>query len=265
MVLAKSEDLLPEGIEFDTLVENFEEMDEISFPRIRFKQGKFFFSDDPEDKGVEEFEAVILYYGRQNTYWEGNYDPGNIVPPECFSVDGVTGSKPRNEDGCFGACKTCEYNKFGSGVGKGKACRNQMKLYVHVLGTTVPMSLFLAPTSLGAFTQNYIMLKVTQKGHSYYKVVTKFKAYQKQNETYFRVNFEVASVFKGDEATKVKELRGYWIDAFKNDRSRLDSSVGGNDKEETPSSTRKVEPRKPVSVSSSNEIVEDEDEDEPPF
>jgi hypothetical protein len=264
MVVAKSTDLLPEGTEFETLVENLSEMDDIGFPRIRFNNGKFKFTDDADEEGLDEFEGVLIFYGRQNTYWEGNYDPNNVVPPECFSVDGVTGSQPRNADGCFGECKTCAYNKFGS-KGKGKACRNQMKLYIQVLGTTVPNTLFLAPTSLGGFTQSYIMNKIVQRGLSYFKVITKFKAYKKGNDNFFRIGFEVSNVFKGEEADKVKEIRDYWLDPIKSDRTRLDSSVmGDGDSGET--NQRTVEPRKPVSVASnSDSIGDDDDDDDPPF
>lgn len=269
LALATAEDLLPENVDFDEMLENLEEMDDIDFPRIRFRQGKFFFSDDPEDKGVEEFEGVVFFYGKQNTYWEGAYDPGNIVPPICSSVDGKVGTLPRAGNK-FGNCKTCAHNQFGSGSGKGKACRNQVKLYIQRIGTTVPMTLFLAPTSIGSFMQNYLMNKVTQKGLSYAKIVTKITAYQKGTETFFRINFEVASQFRDDDAVQVKKLRDFWMPAIKSDRTRLDASVAGNDDNDdndnsSPSSNdRVVEPRQVASVSANNDVPEEEEE-EPPF
>lgn len=262
-------DLLPEDVDYDELVENLEEMDDIEFPRIRFRQGKFFFSD--EDAGVEEFDGVLLYYGKQNTYWAGNYDSNNIVPPECFSPDGKEGSKPRNEDGEFGDCKTCKFNQFGSGVGKGKACRNQIKLYIQRLGTTVPMTLFLAPTSIGSFQTNYLMNKVTQKGLSYAKVVTRFKAYQKGTETYYRVSFDVVGSFKDEHLEKVKELRTFWLPKIKEDRTRMESMDDGSDDHSSgsggssrSSNDRVVKPRETAPVSSSSDVIDDDDED-PPF
>lgn len=262
MVVAEAAALLPEGVDFETLAENLQEMDELSFPRIPYKDGKFYLENDDDDEGVDEFEGVLLFYGRQNTYWKENFDSKNIVPPDCFSVDGKMGSLPRNEDGCFGECKSCLYNKFGSGIGKGKACRNQMKLYIHVLGTTIPKTLFLAPTSLGAFTHGYIMNKITQRGLSYFRVITKFKAFKKKDENFWRVGFDVVNTFSGEEADKVKEHRDYWLEPIKNDRTRLDSSVTGGDKEVTDEPGQKtVEPRKPAAVSSGNES----EDDDPPF
>lgn len=264
---ATADELLPEDVDFDEMLENLEEMDEIEFPRISFRQGKFFFSDDPDDKGVEEFEGVIFYYGKQNTYWEGSYDPNNIVPPVCSSVDGKVGSLPRNGDGAFGDCKSCIYNQFGSGVGKGKACRNQVKLYIQRIGTTIPMTLFLAPTSIGNFMQGYLINKVAQKGLSYFKVVTTIRAYQKDKETYFRVGFDISSSFKGEDANQVKKLRNFWMPAITSDRSRLDVPTGDDDGASSSSSSappagRTVEPRP---VTPANDIVDADEEDDPPF
>jgi hypothetical protein len=263
LALATAGELLPEDVDFDEMLENLEEMDEIDFPRIRFRQGKFYFSDDQEDKGVEEFEGVVFFYGKQNTFWEGNYDPSNITPPICSSVDGKVGLLPRDTSGAFGGCKTCVHNQFGSGVGKGKACRNQVKLYIQRIGTTVPMTLFLAPTSIGSFMQNYLMNKVTQKGLSYSKVVTKISSFQKDSETYFRINFEVASVFKGEDAVQVKKLRDFWMTAIKSDRTRLDSSVVGSNDDAPASATSTVEPRQVVPVAGVADVSDDEEE--PPF
>ena len=262
---ASAAELLPEDVDFDEMLENLEEMDEIEFPRISFRQGKFFFSDDPDDKGVEEFEGVIFYYGKQNTYWEGSYDPNNIVPPVCSSVDGKQGSLGRNSDGAFGDCKNCIYNQFGSGVGKGKACRNQVKLYIQRIGTTIPMTLFLAPTSIGNFMQGYLINKVAQKGLSYFKVVTTIKAYQKDKETYFRVGFDISSSFKDEDAEQVKKLRNFWMPAITSDRSRLDVPTGDDDSassSSTPSAGRAVEPRP---VTPANEIVDADEDEDPPF
>jgi len=289
--LAKTEDLLPDDVNFEELKDNLSEMDEIEFPRVRFRQGKFFFSDDPDDKGVTEFEGVLYFWGRQNTYWDGAYDPKNPTPPECFSVDGKEGSKERDSNGRFGNCSTCKLNQFGSGVGKGKACRNQVKLYIQVLGTTVPMTLFLAPTSIGGFTKTFIMNKVTQRGLSYSKIITKFKSYQKGDDTYFRIGFEVSGLFKGEEAEQVKELRDFWLKAIKLDRARLDDSVSGggyddddhddggssrsrrdDEEEDSGRRLRTVEPRKPERKAEPAPVAADDsdsgdgfDDDDPPF
>jgi len=267
MALAKMEDLLPDDLEFDELAENLDEMDEINFPRISFRNGNFKFTDD--DKGTDSFKAVIFFHGRQNTYWGGGYDPNNVVPPECFSVDGKTGSKPRDSEGRFGTCHDCKLNQFGTGIGKGKACRNQKKLYLQVPGNAVPYTLFLSPTSLGNFNDSYIMNKIVQKGLQFWAVVTTFTAYQRDNDTFYRISFEVDSVFKGDEKAEVKKLRDFWLPAIKRDRTRLEVTTD-DDSEGESNNTRTVEPRKPSAVTANTSTDEvddanDDDDDDPPF
>jgi hypothetical protein len=240
-------------------------MGEVKFPRIRHKNGRFHFSDDTEEEGVVEFEGVLYFYGRQNTFWEGVYDPGNIEPPTCSSVDGKTGSAPR-EDGKFGSCDTCALNQFGSGPGKGKACRNQIKLYIQVMKTTVPCALLLAPTTIAAFRTNYIMNKITQKGLAYSRVVTKFKSFQKPGETFFRVAFEVSGIFKDDEATQLKELRSFWLPAIKHDRTVLDIPKNSEKKRSAPKPQVEGRVVKVVSVDKPSENENDEDwGEDPPF
>jgi len=263
--LSKVENVLPDDTDFEILKENLEEMGKVEFPRIRHKNGNFYFSDDPEEDGVKEFEGVLFFYGRQNTYWAGAYDPGNIEPPTCFSVDGKTGSASR-EDGKFGSCNTCVLNQFGSGPGRGKACRNQIKLYIQVMKTTVPATLFLAPTSIGSFVSTYIMNKITQKGLAYSRVVTKFKSFQKSGETFHRVAFDVSATFKGEEATHLKELRSFWLQSIKDDRAVLE--VPKNSGEKKPAPKPQVEGRVVKVVSASKPTGSEDDEDwgeDPPF
>jgi len=250
--LAKVEDLLPANVDFDDMLENLAEMDNIEYPRIRFKKiGKrpwlFYLTDDDDDQGVEEFEGVILFYGRQNTYWAQGYDKDNPTPPDCFSVDGKTGSKSR-EGNKFGDCRSCHFNKFKSHpTGKGKACRNQIKVYIQRVGNIVPSTLFLAPTSLGSFTRNYLMDQITQKGLSYWKVLTKFKVWQKDDENYARIKFEVGAVYKGEEVEPLKNMRGFWLETIQADRQTLDAEVttpsdSDNSSNDDNSTNREVQP-----------------------
>lgn len=222
-------EMLPEGVDYTEVLDNLREMDEIEFPRIKMKKGKFVLTEDPNDKGVEEFTGVLLYHGRQNTFWQAGFDKNNITPPDCSSTDGKLGSKQR-EGNKFGTCADCHFNQFKSHPsGKGKACRNQVKLYILRQGTLVPTTLLIAPTSLGVFNRGFLLDQVTQKGLAYWKVTTTFTAYQQDDETFARVKFAVQGVFKGDEAARVKELREFWLTAISRDRTRLDTFGPGDD------------------------------------
>jgi len=226
-------EMLPEGVDYSEVLDNLREMDDIDFPRARVKRGKFFLTEDSNDQGVEEFTGVLLYHGRQNTFWHAGFDKNNITPPDCSAADGKTGSKAR-EGNKFGSCADCHFNQFKSHPsGKGKACRNQVKLYILRQGTLVPTTFLIAPTSLGVFNRGYLLDQVTQKGLAYWKVTTTFTAYQQHDETFTRVKFAVDGVFKGEEATKVKELRDFWMTAVGRDRNRIDAFDGEVTKKNT--------------------------------
>jgi hypothetical protein len=94
--------------------------------------GKMFtLADGRVDHGP--LRVIVLDWVATNSYFEGDYDPNNRVPPTCFAVgphnnDALTpvtdSPEMQNED-----CATCPHNQFGS-RGKGKACKNQFKLAV---------------------------------------------------------------------------------------------------------------------------------------
>lgn len=266
LAISDPADVMPAGYDLEFLAENFDDgVDEMEFPRINVNSqvSRFFFGDS-DDEGAETFEGVLLFHGKQNTYWGSTYDPNNITPPICFATDGKVGSLPRNEEGMFGNCADCQNNQFGSGQGKGKACRNMRKLYVYVPGKVVPYTLFLPPTSITAFDKKYLVGSIIQQGRVYYQVLTRFKLYKNNpRDTYSLFSFEVASHYEGAALEEVKKLREFWLDAIKHDRTRLDT--GHASAEENTSSTtqtqsgqdREVHAKQPVPADDVS--VEDDD------
>jgi hypothetical protein len=94
---------------------------------------------------VKTLEGVILCSHPVNTYWaDGDYDPDEKTPPQCSSLNGVSGSGAPG-----GACALCPMNKWNSGKdGKGKACKNMRHVYLLRGGNYAPIQLILSPTSL---------------------------------------------------------------------------------------------------------------------
>lgn len=195
--------ILPAGNSFESLTENLGDMNNVNFPRIKFKDGKFFLSEEDEE-GSSSLEGLLLFYRQQNTYWGGAYDPKNISPPDCFSLDGKKGSK-------YGDCNKCKFNQFGSGQGRGKACRNQVRLFLQLDGNAIPYTLLISPANIPSFLTHYIMDQITQKGKTYWKVRTKLTANKKKTETYFRVKFEMVGEYKDAELETVKRIRDFWL------------------------------------------------------
>lgn len=82
--------------------------------------------------------AIILDYRNVNEFYEGVYNPQEVKPPVCMAVsktiddmeplEGV--EKPQHTD-----CASCPHNQFGSApVGKGKACKNTVRLAITPAG-----------------------------------------------------------------------------------------------------------------------------------
>lgn len=77
-------------------------------------------------------ELVVVDFISANYFYEGAYDPKNISPPACFSLNPVptdmvpsANAPVRQADSCAG----CAMNQFGSD-GNGKACKNTRLLAV---------------------------------------------------------------------------------------------------------------------------------------
>lgn len=78
--------------------------------------------------------AVILDFVNLNRWYSKPYDANNPVPPDCFAIavdipdlaPHENSKSPQAE-----ACDGCPKNEFGSAaVGRGKACRNAIRLAV---------------------------------------------------------------------------------------------------------------------------------------
>lgn len=125
---------------------------------IRIKNGEFVFGDDTLPQPLK---VVIVGDRFENTYFDGVYDPNNILPPNCFSIGESQDklaphhdSPDKQSDDCF----NCPHNQFGS-KGNGKACRNMRRLAVVNADNLKAISqdsevatLKVAPTSLGGFS-----------------------------------------------------------------------------------------------------------------
>lgn len=236
--LARMEDFLPQDIAWEDIKENIADS-ELSCPKIKFSSSEatFSLSEDEESETVKSFTGIIFWYSKQNTYWSSGFDPAKPGPPDCFSTDGKTGSKKREEDR-FGSCATCKFNQFGSAPkGAGKACRNQIKLYIQLENKAIPMTLLLSPKNLAAFNKGFLT-DVTQKGLAYWKTKARFTAYKNKakGETFARIKIEVLGVFKGDELEKLNEIRKFWLAPIQQEHIANANKIHSEDSESAPPS-----------------------------
>jgi hypothetical protein len=101
-------------------------------------------------------QAVILDWRNFNAYYKAAYNANKPEPPHCFAmgmeIEAMTPHEGAKEPQCE-RCADCAFNKFGSapGGGRGKACRNMVKLAVaapDATRDTEPMILKVSPTGL---------------------------------------------------------------------------------------------------------------------
>ena len=123
--------------------------------RIALTQAKTFkLPDGRESPGP--LDAIIVDFISYNAYYEGRYDPNNIVPPNCFAMGleptGLIPSKT-SPDVQAEACASCWANQFGT-AGKGKACQNRKLLALLPADATEDtplMILSVSPTAIKGF------------------------------------------------------------------------------------------------------------------
>lgn len=97
----------------------------------------------------------MLDHRNFNRYYTKPYDPQNPAPPDCFAISKNLSTMAPHEDAAEKQSKTCAecpMNQFGSAAnGKGKACRNTVRLAVAASDATAssePMILTVSPTGL---------------------------------------------------------------------------------------------------------------------
>lgn len=89
--------------------------------------------------------VVILDSYLENAYFDGKFDPNNVVPPKCYAMSrgepeemqadiasmlrGQEYFEPQNWNGQSSPCHGCPKSQWGSSdTGRGKACKNQYRL-----------------------------------------------------------------------------------------------------------------------------------------
>lgn len=192
LALIKKDAALPvdPGADFSDLKDDYREIAEaqaetgvtVSFrAKLPSSGGKVFeilTGDETTDFTTPDFTGVIVKVERCNARFEGD---GLGNPPVCASYDGIDGVEV--ETGECHKCEVCPHNKYGTAVkGRGKACKNMIRLWVLVPGLSIPVLVTLPPTSLSAWT-NYRILVRTQFRTSFSKVSTRFSLATQANKS----------------------------------------------------------------------------------
>ena len=143
---------------------------EFSFDRVKLPAGggtafELPSAESDDSEMVKDITGVIVYNHPAFAYYHNKYSGGNN-PPDCGSFDGVNGIGNPG-----GNCADCPYNKFGSGDGQSKLCKNKRMLYILREGELFPITLSLPTGSLKSFT-NYVKSQLS-RGRKLNQAVTK--------------------------------------------------------------------------------------------
>jgi hypothetical protein len=134
--------------------------------------------------------------------YDSKYTGGN-APPDCGSLDGRTG---RGNPG--GDCKTCPYNKFGTGEdGVSKACKNRQRIYILREGELFPMILSLPTGSLKGFSK--FIASLLSRGKKPCQYVTSFslkKANSSKGIVYSQAHFKCDRYLTAEELPLVAAM-----------------------------------------------------------
>lgn len=92
--------------------------------------GQLSFNDTPVPGN--KMGVIIIDHMLENAFYPGKFQPGAIVPPDCFALARDEGDLKPHElslDPQHDKCDGCPQNQWGSAdTGKGKACGNRRRL-----------------------------------------------------------------------------------------------------------------------------------------
>ena len=102
--------------------------------RISIRGGRFRLVINGEEVSKTdrpELDVIVAAGRKENSriFYAKAYNPKEIVPPDCWSDDGITPS-PKSESRQADTCANCSQNIAGSGPNGTRACRYQKRLAV---------------------------------------------------------------------------------------------------------------------------------------
>ena len=180
---------------------------EFDLPRIKVNPGTALWLIPTLDgeETAQRIEGAVVFARDTRVYYESK-DAGN-TPPDCSSVDGVTGVA-RPDVNAGGACAQCPLAKWDSAQdgGGGQACKQVKNLFILRGDSMFPEIVSLPPTSLKAARQFFTRL--TTQGIPYAKALIGIeleKAQNPQGKTYGKAVFRFVRRLTETEAARAME------------------------------------------------------------
>ena len=215
--------------------------------RIKFPSGGMtVFSVDDTDTLKPPVKAIIAVSQKARAFWPAKDTAGQ--PPLCSSPDGTVGAFDPTSDQVQAAaglafrhpaldalddsdavgpwnCVECPLNQWGSGNGRGKACKDLRRLIVLVEGWTMPAILTLPPTSVKAF-DTYASAQARTRGNAYFTGWTRIELVQETNPAGIKFSvakFSVEKPLTDAELAAVIDVRHQFAELIRQ------MGIGGDD------------------------------------
>lgn len=166
---------------------------------VSFKGGKITYKGQEIPGGA--VDVIVLDHIMENHLFDGDFDPNRPASPICYAFGREDSEMHSHEDsanpqdkaaGCAG-CTGCPANEWGSGRGKGKACKNVRRLaciMAEDLGDLAAAEVFymkIPVTSVKAWG-GYVNALNAQLGRPPYAAITRVVC--EKTETAFALRFE---------------------------------------------------------------------------
>ena len=141
-----------------------QQVEATSVERIRMS-GKGFTTPDGETG--KTIRGVIVDFVSSNMHYTAAFNRDAPTPPDCFASGRIIESMvpdPRSSSPQAPSCKECPHNKFESGTGKAKACKNTRQLAIMQEGTNdeAPIWIMTIPPASIRYFDTYV--STTLKG-----------------------------------------------------------------------------------------------------
>ncbi|GHU71937.1 hypothetical protein FACS1894184_19330 [Clostridia bacterium] len=150
-----------------------------------------------------EIEGVIAAYDARNAYWLKPYGDGPKESPTCSSDNGVWGT---DTDGNEFRCADCPRNVIGTDAkGRGKACKNMVRLLVLRETDALPLELILPAMSRENYSAYLSRLSSMHlKASGVVTRITLAKAVNRDGTDYSRAQFKADGTVDADLAAELQ-------------------------------------------------------------
>lgn len=118
---------LQEKIKQD-LVSQQQQVQATSVERVRLGSKGF---TTPDGETGKTIRGIIVDFVSANMHYTSPFNPNSPTPPDCFATGRIVDAMapdPKAAHPQAPSCAECKLNKFESGIGKAKACKNTRQL-----------------------------------------------------------------------------------------------------------------------------------------